>query len=272
MAVLARETGKIYYSVQGKGKGKGKGDTLLMLRGLGRSSRYWLGFDSLMSHDFQVVTIDQRGLGRSTQPMEWTDTVDTLADDCLAVMNHLEIETFHIFGLSFGGMIGMAIAAIAPERVLSLVASASSSADYRAFRLNPKALAKLLMALRVGRFQDALLETVVPAMVMRSWGPEIQASWQEILDEEGFPLLTILKQVRASLSHRIKGRLDEGLYPVMFVHGSMDGFVPLHNSRRLHRLLPRATLKIIKGAGHELALGFEHELSLLLREFAKAKV
>ncbi|MBC7530431.1 MAG: alpha/beta fold hydrolase [Oligoflexus sp.] len=267
MAVLERESGKIFYSVQGKGKG----ETLLMLRGLGRSSRYWLGFDSLMAHYFQVVTIDQRGLGRSTQPMEWSDSIDTLADDCLAVMDQLNIENFHMFGLSLGGMIGTSIASMAPDRVLSLVVGASSSADYKAFRLNPKALARLLFALRAGRFQDALLETVVPAMIMRSRGPELQASWQKILDQEGFPLLTVLKQIRASMSHRIKGRLDSSQYPVMFVHGSMDGFVPLHNSQRLQRLVPGSVLKIIKGAGHELALGFEQELSLVLREFTKAK-
>ncbi len=267
MAVLARDAGDIYYSVQGKGKS----DTLLMLRGLGRSSRYWLGFDSIMAEHFQVVTIDLRGLGRSSQAMEWTDTIDTLAEDCLAVMDQLAIESFHIFGLSLGGMVSSSIAARAPERILSLVIAASSSADYRAFRMNPKAFAKLLLALRSGRFQDCLLETVVPAMVMRSWGPELQASWQAILDEEGFPLLTVLKQLRASVGHRIKGRLDAGNYPVMFVHGSMDGLVPLLNSQSLQRLLPRSKLKIIKGAGHELAIGFEQELSRLLREFAKVK-
>lgn len=264
MAVLARESGSIYYSVQGKSNP----DTLLLLRGLGRSSRYWLGFDALMAHDFQVVTIDARGLGRSTQPMEWSDTIETLADDCLAVLDQLGIKSFHVFGLSLGGMVASAVAARAPQRILSLAIGASSSADYRGLRLNPKALARLLIALRAGHFQDTLLETMVPAMVMRSWGPELQASWQEILDREGFPLLTVLKQLKAALTYKIKGRLDSGHYPLLFIHGSMDAFVPLRNSLQLHKLLPRSRLTIIKGAGHELALGFEHELSKVLRVLA----
>ncbi|RYZ56870.1 MAG: alpha/beta hydrolase [Proteobacteria bacterium] len=265
MALLEREDGKIFYQVQGEG------EPLLMLRGLGRSSRYWLGFDKLMANYFQVITIDQRGLGRSTQDMGWTDDIDTLADDCLAVLDHLSIKKFHIFGLSLGGMIATAMAAKRPTAVLSLAIAASSSADYYGFRLHPLALPKLLIALRAGKFQDALMELVVPPTVLRSWGPEIQSSWQEILDKEGFPLTTVIKQLRASLTHRIRDRLESGTYPVLFVHGSMDSFVPQANSSQLNRHIARSKLAIIKGAGHEIALGYEHELAKLLRTFTSAK-
>ncbi|MBC7660000.1 MAG: alpha/beta hydrolase [Chitinophagaceae bacterium] len=265
MAVLDRENGKIYYTVQGPADGA----VLLMLRGLGRSSRYWLSFDKIMARDFRVITFDARGLGRSTQPMEWTDSLETLADDCLAILDHLQIKKFHMFGLSFGGMIAATIAAEAPNRILSLAIAASSSADGHRFRLNPRVLPKLLNALRKGRFQDALLETVVPDLILRSWRPEIQTSWVEILKIEGFPLSTTLKQLRLCLTYKIKGRLDKGLYPILFLHGSMDRFVPVANSIEMQKLVPRAKIRIVKGAGHEIALGYEHELSKVLRVFAE---
>ncbi len=263
MAILKRDSGSIFYSVQGEGP------ALLMLRGLGRSSRYWLGFDKVMAYHFKVVTIDQRGVGRSDQAMAWTDDWETLARDTLAVMDQLDLTNFHIFGLSLGGMIGARLAALVPDRILSLAIAASSSADYRSLRLHPLALPKLLLALKAGRFQDKLLELVVPKMVLHEHGDEIQAAWQEIIAEEGFPLLTTLKQLRLSISHRINKTLDLGNYPVIFIHGSRDAFVPIQNSRHLHRLVERSQLKIIQGAGHEISLGFERELAQVLLDFTE---
>lgn len=263
MATLARESGTIHYTVQGEAEAV----PLLMLRGLGRSSRYWLGFDRVMAKHFRVITIDQRGLGRSTQPMNWSDGIETLSDDTLAVLDSLGVDRFHVFGLSFGGMIGTVIAGKEPERILSLTVAASSSADYRSLRLHPLAFPKLLFALRAGRFQDALLKAVVPKMVLREHGDTIQAAWQDIVKEEGFPLLTTLLQLKASLTHTIGDRLDRGRFPVLFLHGSMDTFVPVQNSRHMHRLVERSEYAVVKGAGHEIALGFEREVSQILRDF-----
>jgi len=263
MAILARESGTIYYNVQGAADAV----PLLMLRGLGRSSRYWLGFDRIMAEHFKVITIDQRGLGQSTQAMSWSDDIETLADDTLAVLDSLGIDRFHIFGLSFGGMIATVLAGKVPDRILSLSVAASSSADYRSIRLHPLAFPKLLFALRAGRFQDALLKAVVPSMVLREHGDSIQAAWQEILQDEGFPLLTTLMHLKASLTHKIRDSLDQVNFPVLFLHGSLDAFVPLQNSRHLHRLVERSEYVVVKGAGHEIALGFEREVSQVLRDF-----
>ncbi|RZA26083.1 MAG: alpha/beta hydrolase [Proteobacteria bacterium] len=284
MAFLSRREGKIFFHVLGappkqsavstKGKkpfSKNNPPTILMLRGLGRSSRYWLGFDKIMAKHFQVVTMDPRGVGRTTQPMGWNDSIDDLADDCLAILDQIEAERFHVFGLSFGGMVGSAIAAKAPDRVQSLIIAASSSSDYRAFRVSATLLPKLLFALRQGRFQDALLAAVVPAHVLRSWGPEIQAAWQDILRAEGFPLITTLKQLRAAASHSLRGKFEDAEFPILFMHGSMDELCPIRNSQELNKVVPGSLLKVIKGAGHEIALGFEEDVSRIIREFALGK-
>ena len=282
MAFLVREEGKLYFNVldQTSGqaprssrasqssKGNDQVPTLLLLRGLGRSSRYWLGFDKIMAKHFRVVTMDPRGVGRSTQPLHWSDSIDVLAEDCLAILDQLEVKNFHIYGLSFGGMVASVIAAKAPHRVESLMIGASSSADYRGFRVSASLLPKLLIALRAGGFQDALLSACVPAHVLRSWRPEIQVAWQDILKAEGFPLLSTLKQLRIAAGHSIRGKLNAIEYPILFVHGSMDDFVPERNSRQLHRLVKGSVLKIIKGAGHEISIGFEEEFAKVLREFA----
>lgn len=266
MAFCERDQGKIYYSVQGKG------EALLMLRGLGRSSRYWLGFEKEMARHFKVVVLDMRGLGRSTREMDWRDSIDDLAEDCLAVMTKARIKSFHAFGLSLGGMVAMSMAIKAPERIKSLMVSSSSSADYLGFRMHPLALHKLAFASVRGQktFQETLLGLVVSPSVLRSRRPVIEAAWDEIFAEEGYPRLTMAKQIVAASRFRLGSRLNATKTPILFLHGGMDMFVPRYNSLRLHRLVKGSEFRTLKNSGHEIAIGAEKELSKMIREFATA--
>ena len=47
-----RAGGKIFYEV------KGQGDPLVLLRGLGRVTEHWLGFDEELSKNFKTITMD----------------------------------------------------------------------------------------------------------------------------------------------------------------------------------------------------------------------
>lgn len=266
MAFCDREAGKIFYRVEGKG------EALLMLRGLGRSSRYWLGFEKEMAKHFKVVILDMRGLGQSTLGMDWKNSIEDLAEDCLTVMTKARIKNFHIFGLSLGGMVAMAMAMKAPERIKSLMVSSSSSADYLGFRMNPLAIQKLTLAsLRgVKPFQEALMGLVVAPSVLRSRRPVIEKAWTEIFDDEGYPRLTMAKQIFAAGRFRVRSRLDGEKTRTLFLHGGMDGLVPQFNSMQLHRIVKGSEFRTIKSSGHEIAIGHEKELAKIIREFAAA--
>jgi 3-oxoadipate enol-lactonase len=266
MAFVEGPAGKIFYSVQGKG------EPLLMLRGLGRSSRYWLGFEKEMAKHFKVLLIDMRGLGQSTATMNWDATIEDLAADCLAVLTKAKIKSCHVFGLSLGGMVAMAMAIQAPERLRTLVVSSSSTADYLGFRLNPLALQKLFLArLRGGQsFQETLMTLVVAPTVLRSRRPQIEAAWADIIAQEGFPKSVIVKQVLAAARFRLRKRLSADKLPILFIHGGMDHFVPQWNSMQLHRLLKGSEFRSIKSSGHEIAMGHEKELAKVIRDFAEA--
>ena len=71
-----------------------------------------------------MITFDQRGTGRSTR----TDapySIEQMAADTLALMDHLEVAQPVIVGHSTGGAIGLCLAATRPERVRRLVLSAT---------------------------------------------------------------------------------------------------------------------------------------------------
>jgi pimeloyl-ACP methyl ester carboxylesterase len=75
-----------------------------------------------LAQDFQVVAVDQRGIGLSDKPEEGYDT-GTLAGDLVALMEALGHQRFALYGTDTGMLISYALAADHPDRLERLVVS-----------------------------------------------------------------------------------------------------------------------------------------------------
>jgi 3-oxoadipate enol-lactonase len=98
---------------------------VLMGSSLGTSLQMWDGQLPLADR-LRLVRFDHRGHGASPSPPGPYEIAD-LAGDVLALMDELGIERAHYCGLSLGGMIGMWLAANAPERIERLVLICTSA-------------------------------------------------------------------------------------------------------------------------------------------------
>jgi proline iminopeptidase len=102
----------------------GSGNVLIAVSGgPGLSSSYMLGLERLASTRFAVVTYDQRGTGRSTQPpLEPANyTLVRHAEDLDSVATSVGAQQVHLFGHSFGGLVVMQYAMLQPDRVQALI-------------------------------------------------------------------------------------------------------------------------------------------------------
>ena len=97
----------------------GSGEPLLLLHGLGTDGRSWEYQREVFAEQFRVIVVDVRGHSRSAKP-PGPYSVPQFAEDIFALLNHLQIDTFHLLGLSMGGMIGFQMAVDQPERFKSL--------------------------------------------------------------------------------------------------------------------------------------------------------
>ena len=102
----------------------GKGTPVVLIHGLAGDYSAWLAQIEALQKDYRVIAFDNRGAGRSTQVDEPVSTAD-LADDTLALMDHLGVERAHVVGRSMGGAVAQHMALKAPQRVLSLTLCAS---------------------------------------------------------------------------------------------------------------------------------------------------
>ncbi|KAF5193277.1 alpha/beta-Hydrolases superfamily protein [Thalictrum thalictroides] len=121
---------KIFYRTYGNGPIK-----VLLIIGLAGTHESWgpqikgltgddggdVEFQNINEERFQLCAFDNRGMGRSSVPTkksEYTTTI--MAKDTIALMDHLGWRKAHVFGHSMGAMIACKLAAMAPDRILSL--------------------------------------------------------------------------------------------------------------------------------------------------------
>jgi pimeloyl-ACP methyl ester carboxylesterase len=100
----------------------GQGPPLLLIHGWPQTWYAWRMVTPALARDFQVVAVDQRGIGLTDKPKDGYDT-GSLARDLVALMEALGHRRFAMYGTDVGMPIAYALAADHPERVERLVVS-----------------------------------------------------------------------------------------------------------------------------------------------------
>jgi len=104
---------KIYYQI------RGEGSPLVLLMGFGADSNVWELHAAEYENHFQCIILDNRGVGKSGAPQVPYSTA-MMADDVVAVLDHLDIEQAQVAGISMGGAIAQSLALNHPNRVTSI--------------------------------------------------------------------------------------------------------------------------------------------------------
>jgi pimeloyl-ACP methyl ester carboxylesterase len=94
----------------------GDGPPLLLIHGWPGSWYYWRLVMPALAQDFEVIAVDQRGIGLSDKPEDGYDSA-TLGGDLVALMGALDHERFAVVGVDTGMLIAYALAADYPDRV-----------------------------------------------------------------------------------------------------------------------------------------------------------
>jgi pimeloyl-ACP methyl ester carboxylesterase len=100
----------------------GDGPPLLLVHGWPETWYAWRMVMPTLARDFEVIAVDQRGIGLSDKPQDGYDT-GTLAHDLVTLMDVLGHKRFAVYGTDTGMPIAYALAADYPDRVARLVVS-----------------------------------------------------------------------------------------------------------------------------------------------------
>src|ERR1700722_13239195 len=102
---LLRPDADIAYRVAGQGK------CLIFCHALATRQELWDRQRADLSQDFRVVSYDLRGHGESPPPGNGDYSFESQADDVVALMDHLDIPSAALVGISVGGEIAQVAAA-----------------------------------------------------------------------------------------------------------------------------------------------------------------
>ncbi|MGN6303071.1 MAG: alpha/beta fold hydrolase [Angustibacter sp.] len=231
------------YELTGEGP-----ETIVLINGLADDIESW-GFQvpDFVDAGYRVLTIDNRGIGKSDAP-EGPYTSRMLADDAKAVVDQLGITGFHLMGVSMGGMISQEYALAYPDDLKS----ATFACTYAA----PGPFCSRMFAM----WGDMAPQLGVP-FVMRDvtlWAftvPFFTQREDELKEfEEGMAALPMsvdayLSQLNVIQTHDTRDRIGSLTVPCMVLAGEEDILIPTRLSKELHDLIPGAQWRTVPG-GH----------------------
>jgi pimeloyl-ACP methyl ester carboxylesterase len=105
----------------------GSGIPAVYISGFGCHSNDLIGtlIRQSLCPQFTVLAVDNRGAGQTITGEGETVTIEDMADDIAALMEHHGISQAHMLGISMGGAIAMMLALRHPQKVKSMVVAVS---------------------------------------------------------------------------------------------------------------------------------------------------
>lgn len=104
----------------------GQGEPLIFVPSTAYSGDVWKPSQMPLASSLNLIFHDPRGCGRSVAS-QGVYTIEQMALDIVALMDHLKIPAAHFIGHSMGGRIALSLAQNFPGRVKSLIMAASGS-------------------------------------------------------------------------------------------------------------------------------------------------
>ncbi len=248
MPTIATNGINLYYELHGRGP------LVVLIPGLGYDGWMYSRMIPGLAEQFQVISIDNRGSGRSDKPAG-PYTAQMLAADVIGLLDELGAAKAHIVGHSMGGFIAQALAIDYPERVDRLVLSATNFGGPHHIPITPPAMAVLtdVSGDPIERLRRGIAISTAPGFAESN--AEFVESWLQYrvahpIDPAGYQAqlaigLGLLSEA-ASFEHKL-GRVTA---PTLLLFGEHDVVVPPGNAELLAAKLPHARVEILPNAGH----------------------
>jgi pimeloyl-ACP methyl ester carboxylesterase len=275
---------------------------VLLIMGLGAQLTLWHnGFcGKLVDRGYRVIRFDNRDVGLSTKlhgkwvggpliprllrslvgvPSKAVYTLEDMADDAAAVLDHLGIDRAHVVGASMGGMIAQIFAARYAARTggLGIIFSSNNSP------LLPPPAPRALLSLIKGPPPDSPREVIVENSVRVSkiiGSPAYMESEERLRAdaietyERCFYPQGVGRHFAAILGSGSLGRYDRAITaPTVVIHGRADILMRPSGGRAIARAIPNARLALYDGMAHDLPEplfdDFVGELTKTFDEFAQ---
>lgn len=237
------------------------GEPILLIRGLGSQIIHWPAelISGLVEAGYDVTTFDNRDAGLSQAfPNGPAYDIGDMAADAIGVLDALEIEAAHVFGISMGGMIAQEVVWAYPDRVktATIVMSSTGSPDLPGRTPEEEAL------LIGGPGPDAKRAEVIENTLETDhvWAgsafPFDVADRRDLIGQaydRAWRPEGVARQYYAILTSAGRtDRLADVRRPTLVIHGDDDALLSVEHGADIAKHIPGAVFRVIEGMGHDL--------------------
>ena len=257
---------RIAWRAEGPLEPDAPGEPVLLIMGLGASSRLWYRLLPWIRRRHRAILLDNRGTGASSAVRSRLAMRD-MAEDARAVMDAAGLESAHVVGASMGGMIAQHLALRHPDRVASLVLACTTAGGQNGAPPWRLLAASALRPVLGARRTFPLVAPLLYAQATLRDMPERVSEDLKRRMEDGTSPVTIYAQMGAIAGHDTRTLLHElAGTPTLVVHGLEDRLVPPEHGRRLAELIPGARRVLIPSCGHLLTTDAEEPTATAILE------
>ena len=226
----------------------GSGDPVMFVPGLGGGGAVWAQQVPAFSDRYRTIVHDHRGCGQSTYS-QIDYSVDQMAGDAIRLMDKLGIERAHWVGHSTGGAMGQIVAQDYPERLASLVLSATWSGQDSYFKRAFAARKSVLSASGTADYARHSILTLLPPWYITQ-NPDRIDELEGYLAGANQPVQIMESRIDAICAFDRRNRMGDIRVPVLVIVAEDDMVTPRYLSDELAEHVPGAEYVVVPTGGH----------------------
>jgi pimeloyl-ACP methyl ester carboxylesterase len=253
MAFFDRGSARIYFEETGQG------EPIIAVHGLIENTIYWKLAAKIFSKHLRFISMDMRAHGRTVvQRKPYGFDADTIAEDVIALADHLKLRRFHLLAHSTGGFAAVRHAMKDSSRFATLILTNTSSAT-SAIPGTPESIRQFHDSL-AGWFVKYDWDQIITKIkkrpepffrgIMESERSEelMNLSREMIGQGDRNIIATFIRSFYTDPNPRVEG-LRKINCPVLIIFGEKDDLF-IESSRLMAREIPGARLIMYEGIGH----------------------
>lgn len=266
------------YKTYVNASGEDQAEAILFLHGSGPGVTAWSNWQfalPALGGQFRCLAPDLVGFGATEHPKDPPKTMRgwmrLWVDQCLALLDALQIKKAHLVGNSMGGAIALHLLMDAPERFDRVVHMGPIGTPHQitpgldrlwGFYEDPS-VQMFRNLIRWFVYDDAFLadrlDSIAKTRFEAAMNPDVERSFKAMFPA---PRQTAIDDL--VVSELALRRMD---HPTLLVHGRDDHIVPMETSLYLLEHLPKAQLHVYGQCSHWIQVEYAQSFNQLLAQF-----
>ena len=270
---------KIWYNlIRGFGDKRG---TIVLVMGHSSNIFAWPDdfIDDLLKAGYDVLRFDNRGIGMSDWIKDWSPetaySLEDMAGDCIAILDHLNLEKVHLVGASMGGMIAQRLAISNGDRFYTMTSIMSSGymGDPK-LTLVPSAFKRNMFKIfarygwRPNEKNSIKIGVSLVRLLRNNKNHEVNAldiaqkMKYDMRKRKGFNRGVLKQHNKAiELSGSRYDELGSIKIPTLIVHGKRDPLVKFEHAKKYAPMIPHAKTLYLDKMGHDLPRELNYQIT-----------